>query len=1511
MARPASLAVAGYYPTPPHLLSKIARLIDASATKQGVKSNYNTMSYGEYLAFDPCAGDGEAVLTFCQHLFTGGDTIKLESYNKAHDTTTVQVIACELEPGRSKALAQNLIRNLGIRSWGERSYNCDAFQLTWSIDPPRYRGASILYLNPPYGLDRVAGRLEHKFLERFTPTLIPDQGILVFIVPHYALEASALYLAQHYEDISCFRFPDPDFDVFKQVVLVARRGSNSTNTASLVDLDNPVVKRIKRWADDPTAMETLYHHLAKAVVHLPGNQQGAGFAKMSVASVDLKSLLAVARPWQVGNVSALELNKDGRKSIDDVGLAVDLTSFMGQPWPVAMPPKPAHIAAALAAGIFNGKQLNPNRDAPSTLPPILVKGVFQREYRTIEERKDEKSGKTTSMIQIQQPSLVVTALSLSDYQYYSLHGGERATGNPRLSNKITEGMNIADLLTWYSEALVGLLRQQFPALHNPSDPTHVLPLPALNRTLYTVQTQAVQGLLKLLANGQNPLLVGEVGTGKTTMALTTIASLSTQHYHQTIKALEALGFSPKGLKPVKRVLVMCPPHLLSTWEGQIKTVLPNAKIKILETVGDVPLTPPATDKIEIYILSRETAKLGSGLATGTWQQHHTHHVLCPRCGQQTKTSSESEILSGRARCTATTTKPSNGAARVAMRLAKALMPLYPTDETVQKLLKPQGRMVEALRVKGAGVEQQNARAAYPGFIDIDLAELHSLLKSVGGLIDTAYRYYYENRNQNLNYYDSPLTWLLTALESFCLALPYDDDEQHQQQPTPIFEVIRNLWNMTLHNKDQYGVSTEVRQRLIKLLVITGASYGWQPENKNQWAMLYQELSSQLQQDNKLKASCASTWARLELTLRYLKLQQEEASQVASGLQTPQEIIAKRRWQGYRGITPTDTWECYRIDLETGKFQLDKTEPLDPTNLIDALKQIIKIARFNSSVVCGEPLYQLIPKPRRYPLARYILRKSRQAAFDFVVLDEAHELNNETSAQSKAGHRLVSLPGCPTLALTGSLMGGYASGLFANFWALSGQFRQEFGRNEKQRFVDRFGYRKMLAIPTEEQDRHGKAKTIGRSYGTVTDREEQHNGYILKQLGEAPGVLPLFILKHLLPSAVLVHKEDLDTELPPLLESSEIILPAQNNSQDDKLLAAYRTLQQKLVTTIRQDILNRSQMAGKLWGAVAELPGYLDLASEETGNRIDQATNTRQYRIEYPDQDKTIIAVGESFPNDYLSPKERWLLAKLRAELAEGRDCIVFLRHTGDTGAIATEPTKASKRNQYQPSPLVGRLASMIEQELKVKTGYLDSKRVKPSEREAWIDREVIAKGVRVLLLNPNTVKTGLNNLVGFSTAVWYELDYSALTYRQANGRLHRIGQTNPVRIYYPFYLNTAQEVAFDLLASKVSASLQVDGISMESALEAAGAATTDGGQFLAAQQALTIGRAIYEVLSSKPATQQKRYAEDVVLAPTPIESAEVEQATPLEVVPLPMLAQVKRGKSRKPVTPPPGQLTLF
>ena len=59
---------------------------------------------------------------------------------------------------------------------------------------------------------------------------------------------------------------------------------------------------------------------------------------------------------------------------------------------------------------------------------------------------------------------------------------------------------------------------------------------------------------------------------------------------------------------------------------------------------------------------------------------------------------------------------------------------------------------------------------------------------------------------------------------------------------------------------------------------------------------------------------------------------------------------------------------------------------------------------------------------------------------------------------------------------------------------------------------------------------------------------------------------------------------------------------------------------------------------------------------------------------------------------------------------------------------------------------------------------------------------------------------------------------------------------------------TAQQVTFELIAKKTTASLQVDGLDLQAALEAAGASDEETA---ALSTALSLGQAVYRALSGR------------------------------------------------------------
>ncbi|MCC7368785.1 MAG: class I SAM-dependent methyltransferase [Chloroflexi bacterium] len=183
MARLASQAVAGFFPTPPGVVAALGHHLTAAAG--GAKRVVRVL--------DPCAGTGEPAATLARAL--GG-----ESYG------------IELNAERAEQCRARLDHLLATCAFSVRLAN-GAFSLLW--------------LNPPYDADDEGRRLEHAFLTALSRALCPG-GVLVFLIPQARLAVSARYLAAHYTGFRAYRFPDPEFAAFRQVDLLATRKARAT-----------------------------------------------------------------------------------------------------------------------------------------------------------------------------------------------------------------------------------------------------------------------------------------------------------------------------------------------------------------------------------------------------------------------------------------------------------------------------------------------------------------------------------------------------------------------------------------------------------------------------------------------------------------------------------------------------------------------------------------------------------------------------------------------------------------------------------------------------------------------------------------------------------------------------------------------------------------------------------------------------------------------------------------------------------------------------------------------------------------------------------------------------------------------------------------------------------------------------------------------------------------------------------------------------------------------------------
>lgn len=1223
MARPESVAVGGYFPTPKNLIPLI---VGHLSVRDGSRANYA----------DPCAGDGAALGLVSESL--GGS---------AH------LYTCEMEATRHAQLVERFSKD-----WKTRQHAMfgDAFLLEFS------RAMSLLLLNPPYDIDRVHGRLEQRFLDRFTGSLV-DGGLLIFIVPFYALEASAQTLALEYDNVQCFRFPKDEFAAFKQVVLFA----NKTDRRLAPDLE--ILDNVKAWSQSTKGLPLLG---SKEATHEVPSQSYSD-PTWRLQEMDLRGLLSKHRPWRE---TPRTKTAGALGHVPHVLPETPVQDLLFRVYPVATNPRPAHIAAGIASGLFNGRQVE--SDTPG-MPKLLVKGVFTRDYASISASTNADGD--VMLTQVQRPKLETTVLNLDTKCYSTLLSG--GAGN---QDQI-EGLNIEGLLKHYGESLMDVMLQQCPVIYDAKRDGARLLLGHIARPLYKAQTDSAKALYQLMGGPgvskaarrfKAAFLLGEVGTGKTATVLTVAQTMA------------------------KRTLAFCPPHLLADWMQETSKVLPDAVFRVLEDVSDVDaLADVPKDRTLIAVVSRERAKLGHG-----WES--VKSLGCPKCGAPLPTG---DLAKKRVRCEAAELSPSDDLGKAACELALKVAPHAPKNGNVVALLS--GRHMQRYLESAS---KRKGKLRWAGF---DAAWVESVTEMAAKRLRAAY--------------DQSIADLLLLL----LLADY--------QPERIAKYAVELHGL---RPDYYGHDFS---RTLTCLLPVGS---------------------------KLQACTAETtykghgWSNpsLQSDLTILK---------ANGLHQHNSSS--------------------RVRLVDGELQINEVAIGSVGLARHLLSALATTGRFQRASECGEALFQAVPEPRRYPLSDYIA-KYYPAFFDLLVLDEGQDYQNGDSAQGIAAHRLTSL-GIPTILMTGSLMNGYAASLFTNMWYLSPEFRAEFGRDDLQKYLSRYGYLKRV-ISAEDA-----AKESIVAFGAHSDRVERAG----RLTGYAPGILPLFLFRHLLAISVTLHKADLDVELPPCKHITCEVEPSK------ELMARYKKLEAALKTQIRKDQFVKD-LSGKLFGALSELPSYLDRATADAGNQDDGS-----YGIYYPESvGGALVAKAEPFASSKILPKEQWMIDTVKAELAEGRNVMVLGWHVS----------------------LLPRLARLLEKATGGTVPVLYADKVPTSKRKAWIDRNIVAKGVRVMVANPVGISTGLNNLVHFSTEVWMEDPAcNPQTFRQTNGRIHRIGQDLECRIYFPIYKGTLQTALHRLLMTKVAVSTATDGLDAESVLLAAGAGDD------ALLMGLSIGRQLWEMIS--------------------------------------------------------------
>jgi hypothetical protein len=89
----------------------------------------------------------------------------------------------------------------------------------------------------------------------------------------------------------------------------------------------------------------------------------------------------------------------------------------------------------------------------------------------------------------------------------------------------------------------------------------------------------------------------------------------------------------------------------------------------------------------------------------------------------------------------------------------------------------------------------------------------------------------------------------------------------------------------------------------------------------------------------------------------------------------------------------------------------------------------------------------------------------------------------------------------------------------------------------------------------------------------------------------------------------------------------------------------------------------------------------------------------------------------------------------------------------------------------------------------------------------------------VLITNPKLVETGVNlHEHGYSTIIFYEIEYSLYVLWQSMSRVWRPGQTRKVKIFFSHYTGTLEEKALSRMGRKMMAGQLLYGEDVTSAL---------------------------------------------------------------------------------------------
>jgi predicted RNA methylase len=241
---------------------------------------------------------------------------------------------------------------------------------------------SILYLNPPYDFDTDDGRSELSFLKHTVPYLTPG-GLLLFLLPQARITTRiARVLSAYFRDLKVRRFPAEEFQAFGQIVIAAIKKARA-------EIDNEIFTSLTQipTGDLPEMRRKEFSFTIPAV--------GKDFFIRSseFGPDELAEEIKTSSLWREPALGLVREEQEVRAAIQPL-----------------MPPRKAHLAMLIAAGLINNQVLEANGRR------LLIKGTAKK----VIDRSEEETEKGIKITERERIVTQINAFDLNTGEYLQI-----------------------------------------------------------------------------------------------------------------------------------------------------------------------------------------------------------------------------------------------------------------------------------------------------------------------------------------------------------------------------------------------------------------------------------------------------------------------------------------------------------------------------------------------------------------------------------------------------------------------------------------------------------------------------------------------------------------------------------------------------------------------------------------------------------------------------------------------------------------------------------------------------------------------------------------------------------------------------------------------------------------------------------------------------------------------------------------------------------------------------------